>query len=97
MTFDTGPGRWKLVVVLMLLASSGIGNPGMTVPKSPPSGEYDMPLRKGDLSVSELYEGASETTGVKETSGGAGLERTAERVFGLSATECLEDRVDCEC
>lgn len=64
----------------ILLASSCIGNPGIDVPNIPPSGVsntgvYD-PFREGVLSNSVLKDGASDTTGVKETSGGAGLDET---------------------
>lgn len=54
-TFDTDPDLWRLPVVLMLRASSWMGNPGIAVPNMPPSvesyiGELNMPPRDGDLS-----------------------------------------------
>jgi len=40
--------------------------------------------------------GASETTGVKEISGGARLGGAADKWIGLSAAEVREERLDCE-
>jgi hypothetical protein len=65
----------------MLLASSGIENPGMVVPYKPPSklsdvdGLINTPRERG-RSKSILKESPSDTTGVKETSGGATLDGT---------------------
>jgi hypothetical protein len=73
---DTDPERLTLTVVLILLASSGIENPGMVVPYMPPSklsdvdGLINVP-RGRDRSKSILKESPSDTTGVKDTSGGA--------------------------
>jgi len=78
MTLDTDAERLTLVVVLILLASSGIENPGMVVPYRPPSRLSDVdglirlntPRERG-RSKSILNESPSDTTGVKEMSGGA--------------------------
>jgi hypothetical protein len=78
--FETDPGRFTLIVVLILLASlSCMGNPGIATPyagTSPFSVMEDgkKPLDEEGLSYSRLNEGASDVTGVKETSGGAGSE-----------------------
>ena len=89
---DTDAERLILVVVLMLLASSGIENPGMVVPYRPPSklsdvdGLINVP-RERDSSKSILKESPSDTTGVKETSGGATLDGTTVRDGGRSEEE----------
>lgn len=69
------------------------------MPYGPPSigsypGVYIEPAREGGLSCSTCNDGASETTGVKETSAGAGLEDTRLSPFGLSA-ERIEDVEGC--
>ena len=53
-----------------------MGNPGIEYP--PPSGVSApyVPPREGGRSDSPAYEGVSETTGVRDTRGGAGLEAT---------------------
>ena len=73
----------------MLLASSGIENPGMVVPYKPASKLSDMDglinaPRERDRSKSMLKESPSDTTGVKETSGGAALDVTTVRDGGRS-------------
>jgi hypothetical protein len=89
---DTDAERLTLVVVLMLLASSGIENPGIVVPYKPPSklsdvdGLINAPRGRG-RSKSILKESPSDTTGVKETSGGATLDETTVRDGGRSE-EC---------
>jgi hypothetical protein len=65
-----------LTDVLILLASSGIENPGMVVPYKPPSKLSDADAlinapRGMDRSKSILKESPSDTTGVRDTSGGA--------------------------
>lgn len=90
---DTDAERLTLVVVLMLLASSGIENPGMVVPYKPPStlsdvdGLINTPRERG-RSKSILKESPSDTTGVKETSGGATLDGTTVRDGGRSEEDC---------
>jgi hypothetical protein len=89
---DTDAERFTLVVVLMLLASSGIENPGMVVPYKPPSKLSDVDglintPRERDRSKSTLKESPSDTTGVKETSGGAALDGTTVRDEGRSEKE----------
>ena len=86
---DTDAERLTLVAVLMLLASSGIENPGMVVPYKPPSKLSDVDglintARERGRSKSILKESPSDTTGVKETSGGATLDGTTVRDGGRS-------------
>ena len=89
---DTDAERLTLVVVLMLLASSGIENPGIVVPYKPPSrlsdvdGLMNAPRERGK-SKSILKESPSDTTGVKETSGGATLDGTTVIDGGRSEEE----------
>ena len=73
---DTDAERLTLTDVLMLLASSGIENPGMVVPYKPPSMLSDTDVlinapRGRGRSRSTLKEGPSDTTGVRDTRGGA--------------------------
>jgi len=68
------------------------------VPNIPPSGVsntgvYD-PFREGVFSNSVLKDGASDTTGVKETSGGARLDDTTVNEVGLSAIEERMEKLD---
>jgi hypothetical protein len=91
-TLDTDAERLTLVVVLMLLASSEIEKPGMVVPYKPPSklsdvdGFINAPRGRG-RSKSKLKESPSDTTGVKETSGGATLDGTTVSDGGRSEEE----------
>jgi len=85
----------------MLLASSGIENPGMVVPYKPPSKLSDVDgltnaPRERDRSKSILKESPSDTTGVRETSGGAALDGTTVRDGGRSEDEC-EDSLELFC
>lgn len=97
-TLDTDADRLTLTVVLILLASSGIENPGMVVPYKPPSKLSDTdalinaPRGRG-RSKSILKESASDTTGVKDTSGGATLDETTVRDGGRSEEVC-EDSME---
>jgi len=89
---DTDAERLTLVVVLILLASSGIEKPGMVVPYKPPSKLSDVDglrsaPRASDRSKSMLNVSPSDTTGVKETSGGATLDGTTVRDGGRSEGE----------
>ena len=68
------------------------------MPNIPPSGVsntgvYD-PFRDGVLSYSVMKDGASDTTGVNETSGGARLDGTTVSEFGLSAIEERAEKLD---
>lgn len=99
MTFDTDPDLLRLVEVRILLASSCMGKPGIEVPNIPPSGVSKTgvyePLREGVPSYSVLNDGASDTTGVKDTRGGARLEGTTVKELGLSAIEDRTEKPDC--
>src|SRR6267154_2605884 len=91
-TLDTDAERLTLVVVLMLLASSGIEKPGMVVPYKPPSKLSDVDglinaPRERVRSKSILKESPSDTTGVNETSGGATSDETPDRDGGRSEAE----------
>jgi hypothetical protein len=75
-TLDTDAERLTLAVVLILLESSGIENPGMVVPYKPPSILSDADVlinapRGRGRSRSILKESPSDTTGVRDTRGGA--------------------------
>lgn len=82
MTFNADADLLMLVVVLILLESlSGIGNPGIAVPYCKPSGasaKYEA-LRDGGLS--SVYVGGSDTTGVREITGGAALAMLTFKCF----------------
>jgi hypothetical protein len=99
-TFDTDPDLLMLPEVRILLASSWIGKPGMDVPNIPFSGVSNTgvcaPFREGVLSYSVMKDGASDTTGVKETKGGATLAGITFRDPGLSAMELRVEKVACE-
>lgn len=89
---DTDAERLTLVVVLTLLASSGIEKPGIVVPYRPPSKLSDVDVlinapRGRGKSKSKLNESPSDTTGVNETSGGATLDGTTVRDGGRSEGE----------
>lgn len=82
----------------MLRASSWMGKPGIAVPKRPPSGvSYTgvyWPLREGERSNSVPKDGGSDTTGVKDTRGGAVLDGTTVNDDGRSGAEDREEKAD---
>jgi hypothetical protein len=91
-TLDTDAERLALPVVLILRASSGIEKPGMVVPYMPPSRLSDtdelMNVPRGkDRSKSVLKESSSDTTGVKDTRGGARWDGIILRDGGRSVDE----------
>jgi hypothetical protein len=90
MTLDTDAERLALPVVLILRASSGIEKPGMVVPYMPPSRLSDteeLIPRGKDRSKSVLKESSSDTTGVKDTRGGATWHGITLRDGGRSVDE----------
>ena len=89
MTLEAVPVRLRLVLVRILRVSSGMGKPGMLVLNGPSAsiGENweKSVLRDEGMSISGIYDGISEITGVMETRGGAGR-RTAAKDPGRSRT-----------
>lgn len=95
MAFETELERWKEVEVLMLRVSSGMGKPGIDVPKAPASvgsnWEYGaVPVLGDPCSYSNENVGSSDCAGVRETRGGAIWDGAVKSEWGLSEVVLLE-------